>query len=146
MGKKQYNEGDYKGAIKYWTKAAELGDMEAHNNLSCMYGKGEGVGKNMKKKVYHLEVAAIGGHPGARESLGCYEGNAGNIDRAMRHFIIAANLGHDKALEKVKKGFQMGWVSKDDYETALRGHQAAVDATKSEQREEVEKRWCPDRT
>jgi hypothetical protein len=28
-------------------------------------------------------------------------------------------------------------VSKDDYAAALRGHQAAVDATKSEQREEA---------
>jgi hypothetical protein len=28
-------------------------------------------------------------------------------------------------------------VSKEDYEAALRGHQAAVDATKSQQREEA---------
>jgi hypothetical protein len=30
----------------------------------------------------------------------------------------------------------MGVVSKEDYAAALRGHQAAVDATKSKQREE----------
>jgi hypothetical protein len=33
----------------------------------------------------------------------------------------------------------MGLVSKDDYATALRGHQVAVDATKSAQRDEAEK-------
>jgi hypothetical protein len=52
----------------------------------------------------------------------------------MKHFIIAANLGDDEALESVKKGFMKGCVSKEDYEAALRGHQAAVDETKSEQR------------
>jgi len=32
-------------------------------------------------------------------------------------------------------GFMDGVVSKEDFEAALRGHQAAVDATKSEQRD-----------
>ena len=35
----------------------------------------------------------------------------------------------------MKEGFQMGWASKEDYEAALRGHQAAVDATKSQERD-----------
>jgi hypothetical protein len=34
-----------------------------------------------------------------------------------------------------------GFVSKEDFEAALRGHQAAVDATKSKQREEAEERY-----
>jgi hypothetical protein len=56
----------------------------------------------------------------------------------MKHYIIAAKLGHDGALKGVKNGFRGGVVSKEDYEAALRGHQAAVDATKSKQREEAE--------
>ena len=52
-----------------------------------------------------------------------------------RHLIIAAKLGHDEALERVKKGFMNGVVGKEDFEAALRGHQFAVDATKSEQRD-----------
>ena len=59
------------------------------------------------------------------------------MNRAMKHFIIAANLGYDDALEEVKKGFMKGCVSKEEYEAALRGHQAAVDETKSEQRAEA---------
>ena len=58
----------------------------------------------------------------------------------MKHFIIAAKLGDDGALEKVKKGFSIGIVSKEDFEAALRGHQAAVDATKSAQRAAAEER------
>ena len=133
------DEGDYEGAIKYWTKAAELSDMEAHYSLSCSYRDGQGVEKDEKKSIYHLEEASIGGHPLARYNLACIEHKAGRMDRAMKHFIIASKLGDDLALEAVKKCFLRGYVSKEDYEAALRGHQAAVDATKSSQREDAEK-------
>jgi TPR repeat protein len=140
MGEKCYRQGDIEGAIQYWTKAAGLGDMMAHHNLSVLYHEGVGVEKDMKKQVYHLEEAAIGGHPGARHNLGNHEGRKGRFDRAAKHYIIAANLGYDEALEAVKKLFlQGGLLSKEDYEAALRGHQAAVDATKSTQREEAYK-------
>jgi len=136
-----YNEeGDYETANEYYTKAAALGDVTAHHNLSVLYRKGLGVEKDLKKELYHLEEAAIGGHSKARHNLGCYENDNGRVDRATRHFVIAANLGHDGSLETVKKGFMDGLVSKEDFEKALRGHQAAVDATKSKQREEATRR------
>jgi tetratricopeptide (TPR) repeat protein len=139
MGMKCDREGDIEGAIQYYSKAATLGNMPAHFNLSVMYKLGEGVEKDMKKYLHHMEEAAIGGHPTARYNLGCVEYEKGRIDRAVKHFIIAANLGDDRALEAVKNGFAGGVMSKEDYEVALRGHQAAVDATKSTQREEAEK-------
>ena len=138
FGDKCDREGDLQGAIKYYTKAAELGDITAHYNLSVMYREGDGVEKDKKKEIYHKEEAAIGGHPYARFNLGCAENRAGRIDRAYKHWVIAAKLGLDDALGVVKKGFMSGYVSKEDYEAALRGHQAAVDATKSEQREEAD--------
>jgi TPR repeat protein len=137
MGSICDDEGDYEGAVKYYTKAAKLGNMDAHYNLSLFYEKGRGVEQDPKKEVYHLEEAAIGGHHIARFNLGLHEGRNGRRDRAYRHLIIAADLGYDDALDKVKEGFVHGLVSKEDYESALRGHQAAVDATKSEQREEA---------
>ena len=129
-GKKCYGEGDYVGAFEYFTKAAELGDMDGHYELSCLYHQGKGVELDKKKGIYHLEEAAIGGHLYARYNLGVYEHNAGRVVRAGKHFIIAANLGYDKALEELKQGFQIGLVKKEDFEVALRGHQAAVDAKK----------------
>jgi hypothetical protein len=59
----------------------------------------------------------------------------GRVDRAMKHFIIAAKLGYDESLESVKNRYSVGDVSKDDYTGALRGHKAAIEATKSPQRE-----------
>jgi TPR repeat protein len=144
MAKKYYHrEGDNETAVKYFIKAAELGDADAHYNLSCMYREGLGVEKDMKKLVYHLEEAAIGGHPNARYNLGCEEENNGNFDRARfdratKHFIIAANLGHDNSLKGLKGLYADGLASKEDYAGALRAYQAAVDATKSEEREKAE--------
>ena len=138
MGVRCKNEGDYDGAFEYWTKAAGLGDVGAHYNLSVMHREGLGVEKNKKEEVYHLEKAAIGGEPFARHNLGCIEEENGRPDRAVKHWIIAAKLGYDKSLESLKKSYRRGLVSKEDFAAALRGYQAAVDATKSPQREEAE--------
>ena len=37
MGKRYYHERDYDGAFEYFTKAAELGDLDAHYQLGYMY-------------------------------------------------------------------------------------------------------------
>ncbi len=137
VGKILCDEGNYEGAFESYTKAAELGDMSAHYNLAISYQLGEGVKKDKKKEVYHLAKAAIGGHPLARHNLGCEENDNGRIERAAKHWIIAARLGYDNALEAVRHSFAQGFVNKEDFEEALRGHQAAVDATKSTQREEA---------
>jgi TPR repeat protein len=139
LGKKHYSEGDYDTAFKYWTKAAELGDVDAQYNLSAMYREGVGVEKDEKMEIYHLEEATIGGHPDARYNLALREGRNDRFDRAVKHFIIAANLGHDESIKSLKKCFVRGEVSKEDFAAALRAHQAAVDATKSPQREAAEK-------
>ena len=73
VGKRRYDEGEYNGAFEYVSKAAELGDIETHYSLSFMYDKGEGVDKDKKKELHYLEEAAIGGHPYARNNLGCVE-------------------------------------------------------------------------
>ncbi len=138
MGKESQHEGDHETALKYLTKAAELGDADAHYNLSVMYRHGQGVEKDMKKAFYQLEQAAIGGHPYARHILGCEEGNVGNFERARKHFIIAANLGYHDSLKCVKDLYAEGHASKEDYADALRAYQAAVDARKSPEREKAE--------
>ena len=139
LGFKHQRNGDYDDAIKYWTRGTELGDVEAHYNLSLMYEKGEGVEKDEKKRVYHLEEAAIGGHPDARFIFALYEESKGEIERAVKHFIIAANLGDDESIQKLKQYYKNGNVSKEDFAAALRTHYAAVNETKSPQREAATK-------
>ena len=130
--------GDYETALEYWTKAAKLGDAGAHYDLSVVYRGGQGVEKDKEKEVYHLEEAAMKGNPWARHNLGCKEANNGRFDRARKHFIIAANLGNHGSLKRLMKLYADGHASKEDYADALRAYQAAVDATKSEDRETAE--------
>ena len=107
-----------------------------------MYKEGEGVVKDKQKELYHLEEAAIKGHPQARFKLAHYETMINcRPDRAVKHWIIAANLGHDVSLQALKAGYATGFVSKEDFAAALRAHKAAVDATKSPQRDEAEVLW-----
>jgi len=139
-GIRRFDAGDYSTAFGYWEKAAELGDVESHFRLSVAYSDDEGrcAEKDMKKFIHHSEQAAIGGHVFARHNLASWELKKGNIERAVKHFIIAANLGYDSSLENLKKGYAQGKVSKEDFAAALRAHQAAVDATKSPQRDAAE--------
>eukprot|EP00984_Skeletonema_dohrnii_P023553 scaffold12646_cov146-Skeletonema_dohrnii-CCMP3373.AAC.1 len=135
VAKKHCKEKDYERAIEYWTKAADLGDVEAHFDLAFMYWKGKGVEKDEKRGLYHLVEAAIAGHPDARYNLALKEGRSERFDRAVKHFIIAANLGHGGSIQMLKEFYAEGLVSKEDFAAALRAHQAAVDATKSPQRD-----------
>ena len=140
MGTKRLDEGDYKAAFEYFTKAATLGDAVAHYQLSIMYHHGTGVEKDRKREWHHAEQAAIGGHAMARHNLACLEGQNGQPNRAAKHFIIAAKLGHVESLERIEAMYKAGYhVSKDDFDSALRGHQAAIAATISPQREEATK-------
>ena len=145
-GVEQYEKGDHSSAFGYYVKAAELGDVDAHYRLSHMYRDGVGVEKGNKgKETHHLEEAAIGGHPYARNNLGWEEWNNGNTERAVKHWIIAATQGHDLSIKPLMDAHRDGMVSKDVLSAALRAHQAAVDATKSPQREAADeyfKNWA----
>jgi len=136
VGRTRFDAGDYKGAFEYWTKAAVLGDVLSHFQLSCSYRYGHGVEKDEKRAVYHLEQAAIGGHPQARNIVGHIELENGRYERAIKHLTIAATLGDDQSLEALKELTCL--VSKEDLAATLRAHQAAVDATKSPHREAAE--------
>ena len=101
-----------------------------------------------EKYLYHLEEAAIAGQAEARHDLANYEGRNGRKERAVRHLIIAANLGHDMAIKKLQFVYAEGMVGKDvfskeDFAAALRAYQTAVNEAKSPQREEAEKPWQP---
>ena len=86
----QCGKGNYHSAFDYFTKAAKLGEVEAHSKLSFLYNLGHGVEKDWEKQIYHLEEASIGGHPVAIYILGYDEGHNGNKERAVKHWIIAA--------------------------------------------------------
>jgi len=123
-----------KKAFELWTKAAELGSLDAHYELARAYCYGDGVEQHAGKAIQHFELAAIGGHEFARNSLGVYEYKKGNVVRAMKHYIIGARCGNGDSLKKVCLGYKQGHVTKDDYAKTLRAYQHSCDEMKSEGR------------
>ena len=138
MGARLYDEGEYDKAFEYYTKAAGLGDLIAHYNIGVMYRDGEGVEKDEKKAIYHWEKAAIGGHPEARHNLACTEEGIGNMERVVKHFIIAANLGFEASMKALWKHYSAGNITKEDLDATLRTHHAAINEMKSPEREAAE--------
>ena len=139
QGAEQYDKGDYRSAFEYWKKATDLGNVDAHHRLAGLYIFGKGVEQEEGKIIHHLEEAAIAGHPEARYNIGYHKWNNGDKEGAVKHWIIAATLGEDDSTKMLMKAFKEGHVSKEDYAAALRAHKAAVDATKSPQRDIAEK-------
>ena len=115
-------------------KAGELGCAGAYFNLGNSYSVGNGVEIAKKKAKHYYELAAMKGDVYARINLGCSEGQAGNDQRAIKHFILAARAGHEEALEGVNIGYKHGIVTKDEYANTLRAYQKSQDEMKSEMR------------
>ena len=125
---------DWSKALKLWSQAANLGLAEAHLSIGYAYQVGNGCEVDLIKAMYHMEAAAIGGHVVARYTLAWYEEQKGNIDRAMKHYIISARDGHDESLKKVGIGYRAGHVTKDGYAGTLRAYQDTRNELKSDQR------------
>jgi TPR repeat protein len=77
----------------------------------------------------------MGGLVEARHNLGIFEVSAGNMDKAIKHYMFSAEAGVDESLTNIRKHFLSGDITKDDFEKALRSHKEAKDEMKSDQRD-----------
>ena len=127
-----------KKALELLNKGSKLGSPRAHYQLAQAYFTGEGVERDLKKENHYLELAAMSGHEVARHNLGGVEVDNGNMNRAMKHFMLSAKAGFDASLKAVADGYKDGHVTKDDYATTLRVYQSSCKEMKSEQRTKAE--------
>ena len=123
-------------AVELWLRAGELGFAASYGNVGSAYYNGQGVEKDTTKAKHYYELAAMGGQDAdSRYYVGIEEVRAGNMDRAVKHWMISAGDGHDESLKAIREEFMRGNATKDDFEKALRAHQAAKNEMKSDQRE-----------
>ena len=125
----------FKKANKLWLRAGELGCTKAYSNVGNAYFHGRGVQKDVKKAKCYWELAAMGGGVVSRYNLGTIELAEGRMERMVKHWMIAVGAGDDKSLRGIRACYLKGLATKDDYEKALRTHQAAKDEMKSNQRD-----------
>ena len=128
---------DMDKALELWHRAAELGFAKSYNNIGHAYNNGIGVEVDKKKAMHYFELAAMGGNEGARHNLGINEGKARNLERALKHLMIAVRDGQPESLEVIKGLYSKGCVSKQDYTKALQAYQTYLGEITSEQRDEA---------
>ena len=128
---------DHTKALDLWHRAGELGDAKAYTNIGYAYDTGQGVEVDKKKARHYYELAAMNGSTNARYNLGIMEHNAGNIERALKHHMIAVKGGSSQSLDVIKELYSKGHASKDDYTAALQSYQEYLLEIKSEQRDEA---------
>lgn len=128
---------DIKKALEMYSRAIELGSIDAHNKIGILYSDGKYLPKDSKKMMYHFQQGAIKGCEYARYHIGVEEYKMGNMDRALRHWVIGSAIGHKGSLDNVKIGFTNKTVTTAQYEIALSGYQAYLDEAKSEKRDQV---------
>ena len=133
---------DYDKALELLLQAGELGCTPAYYSVGNAYYNGISVERDMKKATYYYELAAMGGDAISRHNLGVFEYNAGNKNRAVKHFMIGAGAGFDNSLREIRKCFMAGYATKDDFERALRANKEAKDEMKSDQREAAAAFYC----
>ena len=137
-------------ALELYKQAGELGHAAAYCKIGVSYRHGRGVEVDRNKAMHYFELAAMAGCVAARYNLGIIEDWGGNVDRAIKgkvdrgkvdraikHYMIAAKSGSHDSLINIRCLFNDGHATKDDYSKALRLYQEYLGGIKSDQRDEA---------
>jgi hypothetical protein len=87
--------------------------------------------------MQYKEKGAMAGDVGSRTNLGIDESNAGNFDRAIKHWLIGASSGDIRAVNNLKNIMIKGHATKDQYAQAIRKYQLYLDEVKSDHRDQA---------
>ena len=71
----------------------------------------------------------------ARYNLGVMEVKSGNMERAVKHWVIAASAGYYKAMFLLKTCFEEGSVSRESIESTLTAYNTSCAEIRSEARD-----------
>ena len=128
---------DINKALELFHRAGELGCTEAYNNMGYAYYNGEGVKVDEEKAKHYWVLGAIGGDTTARHTLGEDEEDAGDVDRALKHYMIAAEDGNSDSLNRIKDLYLNEIATKEDYSKALQSYRKYLHEIESSQRDEA---------
>jgi TPR repeat protein len=118
-------------AVELWKQAAALGSSRSHFQLGAYY---HNIGDSKKEK-FHYEAAAMAGNEVARFNIGCTEKLSGNLERAVKHCMIAASAGHHTSMHNLLTLFVQGLVSRDAIDLTLTAYNNSCTEMRSEARD-----------
>jgi len=130
-------EQDHVKSLELFQRAGELGYAAAFCMIGYAYQFGRGVEVDKMKALYFYELGAMKGCAYSRYNLGDNELRKGNMNRALKHYMIAVRSGHVNSLEAIKKSYSKGHATKEEYTKALRAYQEYLGEIKSPQRDEA---------
>jgi TPR repeat protein len=111
------NRGDTESqseALRWFEKAAELGNGDSALNAGLAYAHGRGTEVNFDKARQYYEVAAESGMPNALHNLGAlyYNGHLGekDIENAFNYYNAAAHRGSFLSSKCISEMFEQGEI------------------------------------
>ena len=120
---------DLEKAEEMFVEAAELGEVKAHHMLGDMYcGHRK---EDMQKAMHHYSVAAELGYAPSQNNLGLLELYLGNGSSAMVQFSAAARSGLSVAMENLREGVAIGYITKEECQKLEEEYSRAVEAMDS---------------
>jgi len=78
-----YDEGKYKEAFDIFLNLAKNNNVDAQNNIACMYLDGFGVEKDIEKALFWFHKAIENKNENSEYHLGQYKINSGNIEEGL---------------------------------------------------------------
>ena len=115
---------DYKKAVEYFNKSAELGYSNAYNKLGIMYEDGIGVKKNYVKALFNYKKAAeLKNMYGIYNVARCYDYSIGvkqDINKAIKYYNLSGDLGYSQSYYNLSVIYKTGIGGiKKDYDLAV---------------------------
>ena len=92
-------------------------------------------GGDYKKAKVHHEAAAMAGDEAARSNLGTMEAQSGNMERALKHWTIAASAGHYDAMHQLLVALKKGMVGTDAIDATLTAYKNSCAEMRSKARD-----------
>ena len=130
-GKEAYEAENYNVALRWFQRAADLGNADAMMGMSWIYGNGRGVPEDDAEATRWRKMSAEHGNPVAMSSIAYdYEQGKGvtqDYVEAMRWYRKAADRDDARAMWSVGHLFELGQGVAQDYAEAMRWYSKAAD-------------------
>jgi uncharacterized protein len=109
---------DAKGALSWFQRAADAGDIDALNMVGRCLDNGWGTAEDPVTAAAYYQRAADAGHAWAQYNLGHLyldgRGVARDFERAYACYLQAAEQQHERAMNLVGRCYEQGWGTARD--------------------------------